>query len=145
LPLLADIERVAPHPRVLAVSFSLAIGHPLTRMAAGTWVGSYGHQWLSSSALYRREQPGVDPATVDRMNGFIARDRATIANDIKTGRPDVILADTLAYDWDDMVARTPGVSDLLTDYVRTAEAEGVILLVRRDRLPPAGRDVSGTR
>ncbi|MDR3496264.1 MAG: hypothetical protein P4L82_16825 [Ancalomicrobiaceae bacterium] len=134
LPLVAAIERLGPHPKVLAVSFYLSIGHPLTRAVGGTWVGTYCSQWISDAALFRSLQPETDAATRARMAEWIAKDHATIARDIRIGQPDVILADRLGYDWDETVKTTPGMAELMAGYAKTADVDGVDLLVRRDLL-----------
>ena len=134
LALKSEVAKLGPHPTVLAVSYDLSIGHPLTRMVNGTWVGTMGSQWLGGAASFRSLNSGSDAAIKARMAYWIAFDRNLIAHDIRTGRPDVIVADKAEYDWDEMVATTAGMRDLLGNYQKTAAADGIELLVRRDLL-----------
>jgi len=91
--LAAAVRTLKPHPKILAISGDLAIGHPLTREVEGIWVGRVPSLWISSGVLLRQRYETLDAQTIARLNAYAARDRAMLAEDIARQRPDVILVE----------------------------------------------------
>jgi hypothetical protein len=135
LPLAEEINRTVPHPKVLALSYDLAVGHPLTRLVGGEWVGTFCSQWLTATAIEIGQQSDPDAATEARLKGWIDRDRAFLAHDLREGRPDVVVVDNATFDLPDLMASGGEAAELLRDhYVRVDSAGSVDLMVRRDRV-----------
>lgn len=98
--LAGPIRALKPHPRILALSADLAIGHPLTRQVEGTWVSRVSAQWITAGVSLRRMNETLDPAVDARLEADAARDRAMLTEDIALNRPDVILVQLLdRFDW----------------------------------------------
>jgi len=134
---IAIAERVRAtftHPKVLTISADLSIGHPFTRLVEGNWVGTFGCQFLSTIATALAEAPSATPATKARMAGWIARDRAILAHDLREGRPDVVLVDPKSFPWDDLVASDSEAAVLLGRYQQIASINAIKILILRDRV-----------
>jgi hypothetical protein len=87
--LTAAVARLAPpHPKVITISPDIALGQPLTRAVAGNWVGTSWGQWISQGA--KTLSPRA-PEQKDRQTAWAARERATLANDMRRAKPDVVL------------------------------------------------------
>lgn len=142
LPLAPVMQAIAPNPKLLAITYDLAIGQPLTRVVGGRWVGTLCSQWITDAALTRRDRPGADAALTARMNAWIERDRAILANDIRRDRPEFILVDREHSDYAAMLQESPELAALFAGYRPEAEASGIDLLVRRD-LPSPPRPPGG--
>jgi hypothetical protein len=132
LPLVDVVKRTVEKPTILAISSDISIGHPLTRLVQGTYVGTNPSQLFTNTALSIREQPTASPELKARMNVWIARDRALLESEIRDRHPDIILADHDNYDWEDVREHQPELLELLKGYEKVAEANLVELLVRRD-------------
>lgn len=127
----AEIARVAPaHPRVIAMARQLDYGHPVTRQLAGTWVGRPNALWTASLAAYLlREEK--DPARRLRLEDYRRRDLAGFAEDVRTGRPDVIVVEDK--DTREWVAKQPETARVLDDYEKTGAAEAIEIWTRKAR------------
>ena len=132
LPLAARIEAIVPHPKILAISYELSIGHPLTRMVGGTWVGTVCSEWLSETASLIADLPTTSPERKERLRGWIAHDRDTMAHDLRVGQPDVVLVDRKTYPWDDLMASGSEAATLLKNYRLVDRAGDIELLARAD-------------
>ncbi len=87
----AVLRHAPPRPKVMALSQNLDVGHPLTRVVDGEWVGRPNGIWLMvfSRALLDR---GVgDEAYRARLAAYIEKDARGFREDVETRRPDVIL------------------------------------------------------
>ncbi len=85
------LARLGPHPTVLAISESLALGHPLTREAGGVWVQSVPSLWVTGAALGLIKRSGDDPELKRKLEPFIQWDHDRLVADIKRTKPDAIL------------------------------------------------------
>ena len=113
----AALARVAPHPRVLAISESLGFGHPLVRDVGGEWVGGAPSQWITVGARALIKASGDDPATVARLTPFIDADRDRLVADITREKPDAILVGELGTPFHDWAWSDPAITAARADYV----------------------------
>lgn len=125
------IARVAPvRPRLIAMARQLDFGHPVTRQLDGQWVGRPNALWTSSFAahLLRSAQ---DETTRARLESWRRRDLAGFAEDVRQGRPDVVVVeDRGTREW---VLGQPETRGALDGYAQTAQAGEVEVWTRRDR------------
>jgi hypothetical protein len=122
-------RRAPPHPRLIAVSSELDIGHPLVRRIAGTWVGRPHSLWLMICAQALLDANRGDAAARARLAGYVARDAKMFREDVSAGRPDLVLVDD---DVRTLKALTqPDVVAALRDYVPVETVSGITLWMRR--------------
>ncbi|WP_247501795.1 hypothetical protein [Bradyrhizobium sp. 1] len=104
-PLAARIEALVKHPRLLTITDHVGLGHPLVREIGGTWVGSScAAQLLAGGAILRQNGAQSTRAEQARLDGIIQFERQHLLADVRNGRPDIILVDTLLlssfpFDW----------------------------------------------
>jgi hypothetical protein len=125
----AEIARVAPpHPRVIALAPQLDYGHPVTRQLGGTWVGRPNAVWLSAFAghLLRGEQ---DPVRRARLEDYRNKDMLGFAQDVRAGRPDVIIVADKATR--DAGLKQPKVAEAFADFVKSGQAGEIEIWTRR--------------
>jgi hypothetical protein len=92
------IANLTPRPKLIAVSADLSIGHPMVRHLEGQWVARACSQWITEGALLRQREDLSEPIR-SRLQGHIARDMDRLADDIRTGRPDIVLIHLDWLDW----------------------------------------------
>ena len=85
------LKRVGPHPRVLAITESLGLGHPLVRDVGGVWVQRVPSNWIVAGAQRLIAESHGDPKTIARLQPFIDADRDRLVEDIEREKPDAIL------------------------------------------------------
>lgn len=91
IPGLAEaIVATKPHPTMMALTSDIALGHPLVRDVGGRWVGTFPAEWISSNADQLRAL-GVSPETDAELQRLSREERATVAGDLRTRQPDVVL------------------------------------------------------
>lgn len=125
----AEIARVAPaHPRVIAMARQLDYGHPVTRQLEGTWVGRPNALWTASLAAYLLRD-AQDPARRERLENYRRRDLAGFAEDIRAGKPDVIVVeDRETREW---VLKQPESAAALDGYEKAGEAREIEIWTRK--------------
>jgi hypothetical protein len=128
--LAAPIRALKSHPKMLALSSDLAIGHPLTRQVGGIWVGRVSALWITNGVWRRRLNETFDPQTDARLEAYAARDRAMLAEDIAQRRPDVILVDLRGIDWLAWASSDPALAEQMRFY-RGYQKLGDVLILRR--------------
>jgi hypothetical protein len=129
--LAAPIRALKPHPRMLAITADIAFGHPLVRQVGGTWVSRVSAQWISAGVLLRRQNEKLDPATDARLETYVQRDRAWLAEDIARNRPDVIVVQPMTrFDWLSWARSDPALAAALAAYRPYATVDGVRILAR---------------
>ena len=136
-PVLARaLASLGPHPTVLAISESLAFGHPLVRSVGGVWVQRVPSLWIASAV--RRlidERPG-DQALAARLRPYIDRDREMLVEDIERNRPDAILVGRLGTRFHQWAWSDPAIAAARADYQFFAAEPGkdfpAELYVRKD-------------
>ncbi len=117
---------IRPHPRVMAISAELALGHPFVEDLGGTWVGREPATWISA---YAYELSG-GPRHTGRLAPYVAAEQRVTAEDIRREGPDVILIDDTG--WMAWIAADPALAAAFADYVRTGTYDTVALWARRD-------------
>jgi hypothetical protein len=96
--LASAVAVLKPRPKLIVVSADLSIGHPQVRDLGGRWVASACSQWITEGALIRQRED-LREAARSRLEAHIARDMDRLAEDIRAGRPDVILIHLDWLDW----------------------------------------------
>ena len=129
--LAAPIRALKPHPKMLALTADLAVGHPLVRQVGGTWVSRVSAQWITVGVMLRRLNEHLDPATDARLEAYLRQDRAWLAEDIGRNRPDVILVQPLSrLDWLAWARSDPALAAEMAAYRPYATVDGVQILSR---------------
>ncbi|WP_159728150.1 hypothetical protein [Methylosinus sp. Ce-a6] len=125
--LLDAVARVAPpHPRVATIASQLDFGHPLVRRLGGEWVGRQNALW-TTAAVGKLLDRAV-PRQRARLEARRSADLAALADDIREGRPDIIVAeDRATREW---VLKRPEMAGALDSY-RLAKHVGDIEIWRR--------------
>ncbi|OAF05315.1 hypothetical protein AYJ54_22050 [Bradyrhizobium centrolobii] len=104
-PLEARVQALVKHPRLLTITDHVGLGHPLVRQIDGTWVGSScAAQLLAAGAILRQSSSQPTQAEQAKLDGIIRFERRHLLEDVRNGRPDVILVDTyllssFRFDW----------------------------------------------
>lgn len=132
--LAAPIRAIKPHPKILAISSDLAVGHPLTRQVGGTWVGRVSALWITAGVMIRRKYETLDPQTNARLEAYAARDRTMLTQDIARQRPDVILVNRELehFDWLAWANSYPALAAQLKAYRPDRMIRGVLILRRKE-------------
>ncbi|WP_018265012.1 hypothetical protein [Methylosinus sp. LW4] len=125
--LMAAVAAVAPpRPRIATIASQLDFGHPLTRRLAGEWVGRQNALFVTAAVGRLLETAG--PERRQRLEARRSADLAALAEDIRAGRPDIIVAeDRATREW---VLKRPGMAGALDGY-RLAKQAGDIEIWRR--------------
>ena len=85
------LARLRPHPTMLAISESLAFGHPLARNVGGIWVQRVPSLWITGAAERLIGESGGDQALRTRLAPFMRADKQRLLEDISANMPDAIL------------------------------------------------------
>lgn len=129
--LVAPIQAIKPHPKILQISDDLSIGHPLTRQVHGIWVSRVPSLWLTMCAAIRRVNETLDPKTKAQLAAYSARDREMLTEDITHHRPDVILVQLLKnLDWLAWARSDPKLAEQLKAYAPYRTVADVLALRR---------------
>jgi hypothetical protein len=130
--LAAPIRAIKPHPKILALSADLAVGHPLTRQVNGIWVSRVSALWITAGVMLRRKTESLDPQTNARLEAYAARDRAMLTQDIARHRPDVILVDQIlqGIDWLVWANSYPALAAQMKPYRKDRTVRGILILRR---------------
>jgi len=91
-PIYEVIAKSAPRPTVIGITSDIALGHPLTRALGGKWVGRVCSQWITANAKILKEETS-DPVQHARYDELEAYDRNLLIEDIRRGKPDIILVE----------------------------------------------------
>ncbi len=130
------LKQVGPHPRVLAITESLGLGHPLVRDVGGVWVQRVPSNWIVAGALRLIGESHGDPAAIARLQPFIDADRDRLVEDIEREKPDAILVGRLGTPFHDWAWGDPKIAAARADYVLFARNEDADwpaeIYVRRD-------------
>lgn len=127
--LVAAIRTHAPlHPRLAALAEQLDIGHPAVRLVDGAWVGRRNAIWVNNCVQHILETTKVDPARRARLEEFARQDRILFAEDVASGRPDVILVESATLRaW---AGKQPELAHVLDGFRKAATASEVEVWVR---------------
>ncbi len=125
------IRRLVANPRLLVISSDISVGHPLARQVGATWVGRVGSLWVTAGVLTRLEREVLDADTARTLAAYAERDRATLEEDIRQNRPDIIVIDRVAFDWEAWAQADPGLAEQLAAYRTAASLDRYVVLQRR--------------
>ena len=114
-----------PSPSLIAVSGNLGVGMPIVRAVHARWVGSEPSQWISDGALRREEAERLTPSQRFRLDALMNSERTRLVQDIRAGRPDVVLFDRKRFDWRAWAMKDAAVAGALRDYRYAGAANGV--------------------
>ena len=88
------VQRLAPlQPRIISLSGQLNVGFPLVRRVGGVWVGRPHSLWLTIASLTLISARIGDDTYRARLTTYIDQDARMFLEDVRAGRPDVILVD----------------------------------------------------
>jgi hypothetical protein len=98
--LVTVVSRMVPdHPKVFSIYGAPGLAFPLTRKLHGAplgrtpfqWISAYTDKMLTSGELDPTGKKVLDPALRRRIEDFARRDRAELADTIRSRHPDVII------------------------------------------------------
>jgi hypothetical protein len=92
-PLAKTVTGFVDHPKIIAITPHLWVGHPFDRDIGGHWIGSVANAWMTLGALYKLGQQPQDAEERLRLVKVIDRDRGLAAADIARGKPDIIIVE----------------------------------------------------
>jgi hypothetical protein len=128
------IRSIGPeHPRLYALTGSIAAGNPLTSLVDGNWVGMSFGQSIAEFSGYRLRSAGLDPALRTRLQSYIDRDVAAARAGIAEN-PDFLMIDRASSDWYGWGMKDPFIAAALARYAPVDAAAGVELWARKDLL-----------
>jgi hypothetical protein len=128
--LVASIRQIKPHPTMLAMSYNIAVGHPLVRQVGGTWVGGNPSLWITGGAEWRRDHQ-TTPEERAELDRYAALDRAMLIDALRNRKPDVIVIQKVPIDFEKWARADREIDDLLKPY-REAVTTPEMLVLRRD-------------
>jgi hypothetical protein len=121
----ASAAAAPPAPKLIAITGNLGVGMPVVRALHARWLGSGPSLWISDGVLRREEAEPLSPTERQRLDGLMSAERARLSEDIRAGRPDLILIDRKKFDWGAWALKDRGVAASLQGYRRTGEAKGI--------------------
>jgi hypothetical protein len=146
------LASLGPRPTVVAISESLAFGHPMVRAVGGVWAQRVPSLWIASAARRLIDQHPGDEALARRLAPYIDRDRRMLVEDIERNRPDAILVGRLDTRFHRWAWNDPAIAAARADYRVFAVEPGkdfpAELWVRKDliglraSLPGGGDDAA---
>jgi len=128
--LIEPIRRLNQHPKMLTITSDLSVGHPLTRQVGGIWVGRVASQWISAGVFRRHVSETLDADTKAVLRAYAKRDRDMLAEDIRRGKPDIIVIEREFFEWDEWAHSEPVIAEELKAY-RVAEVIGYFTILQR--------------
>jgi hypothetical protein len=136
--LTAAVARVAPpHPKIAVLAEQLDVGHPLVRHLHGTWIGRQNCLWVSWGAKNLLAHGDLGPAERIKLANFMREDEAMFAEDLRLGRPDILLVETPALErW----ARDQPALARIFDAYHAAGTIGAIGILARNSNDPTTPD-----
>lgn len=117
------------HPRLLSLGRSLGLGHPLTRMVGGVWVGTSALGIVPEAEAFVDDRPDFSAEVRERVQHWVAWEREVLAHDLRVGRPDVILLNRESYPYDRLMAGNSEAARYLAHYRVLKSMYGVDILV----------------
>lgn len=124
------IARHGERPVILAITSEPGIGHPAVRALKGTWVSRESNLWITAHTDYMKRHGMIQPDKAETLNGYVARERAWLIEDIKRRPPTVVLVDNMNGRWGEWIAADAELSALLKPYTKADSVHGVDILVR---------------
>ena len=127
----AVLALVQPQARLLAISSEMSVGHPLVRQLGGTWLSRGPCLWNIRGGQERIEREMLDPSTLARIRAYGQAERDMLLEDIRTGRPDIVLVQIKGVDWSEWTAADAEISAELAAFNDRGTYDGVRVLQRR--------------
>jgi hypothetical protein len=125
----AVLRHAPPHPKIIALSPRLDVGHPLTRRVGGEWVGRPNALWLMIFSQMFIDAKRGDEAYRARLATYVERDARGFREDVAANKPDVVLV------VDDprveKAVKNPDIAAAMADYGPIESADGVAVWTRR--------------
>jgi hypothetical protein len=132
------VAALGPHPRLAAVAEGLGIGFPLVRQVDGVWIQRTQGMLLTSGARRLIDENPGDAALAARLAPIVAHERDMVAEDIRTGRPDAILVNTVNPRFHRWAMTDPTLAAAFADYTLATSSRAVDwpidLYVRKDEI-----------
>ena len=141
----APIRQAVSKPRMLVIASDFAIGHPLTRQVDGEWVSRVGSLWISSGVFQQLIDGDLNPEQRASLIAYAKRDRDMLAEDIQSGRPDIIVVQRATFDWMAWAQADPTLAEKLKDYrplttvASDRRSDESFLILQRNGPGPAAR------
>lgn len=110
-----------PGATVMTLGTELATGHPATRLAGGTWVGSRASLFTAAAARY----VGLEDR---RVRQWYRDDLDSFVRDVSTAKPDLVLVEDRPRSW---LLADPAIAAAMRDYAPAARAGGIEVWRRR--------------
>ncbi|MDP1584139.1 MAG: hypothetical protein Q8M18_12010 [Bradyrhizobium sp.] len=129
-PLQAAVARLGPHPTILAITAEPGLGHPLVRALEGTWVSRQQGLWVQAYLKHMRQYGMTGPQIDQALDGYAARERAMLIEDIRRTGPSVVPVDNLTGEGSAWLRAHPEISSLLSDYQLAETVNGIDILSR---------------
>ena len=126
----AALLRLPPHQRMLAVSQTLLLGHPLVRQVGGTWVGRWPAMMMHNLGLARRLRDMPDAQAMANIEHYEKIERDMLLEDIVDQRPDIVLVQIEGHDWSKWAANDPEIRAALAEYQDRGTFQGIRILRR---------------
>ena len=126
------IRRLAVNPRLAIISSGIAVGHPLVRQIGGT-LGQSGPKPLAHVWRDQAHSPGSAGRRYGKKEAspaYAERDRAALVEDIRENRPDIIVIDRTAFDWEAWARADPALAEQLAAYRTATSSNGYTILHR---------------
>jgi hypothetical protein len=129
----AAVKRIAPpHPSIIVISDDIAIGHPLVREVQGRWISRVCSRWIMGNAAGRIIAGGLDETTKERLAADMKAERQRLVDEIRDGKPDIILVDKHVPFWSEWITADRDLSTLVAASYREVEsADGIAVLKRQ--------------
>jgi hypothetical protein len=132
------VAALGPHPRLAAVAEGLGIGFPLVRQVDGVWIQRTQGMLLTSGARRLIDENPGDAALAERLAPIVARERDMVAADIRGGRPDAVLVNTVNPRFHRWAMADPTLAAALADYALATSSRAadwpIDLYVRKDEI-----------
>lgn len=129
-PIYDVIAKSAPRPSVIGITSDIAVGHPLTRALSGKWVGRVCSQWITAGAKILKAETS-DPVQRARYDELEAYDRNLLIEDIRRGKPDIILVEQIGFDWMKWAMSDAVLARELESYFPLAHLHHTLILRRK--------------
>ena len=132
LPLLrAELIKIQPPPRLLAISEDLGVGFPIVRQIGGTWTARVSSQWILNGRAERSAMGVLEPSVKTALDLAAAQDQKWLVEDIRQQHPDVILVQIFGTDWSRWAAADQEISAEMAAYADGGTFDGVQIMRRR--------------
>lgn len=128
--LTAAVQRHAPaHPKIIALSSRLDVGHPLTRRVGGEWVGRPNAMWLMIFSQMFIDARLGDEAWRTRLAAYRDRDALGFREDVEARDPDIVLV--VQDPRVQKAMKNPDIAAAMARYAPVETADGIDVWTRR--------------